>query len=98
MKKKIILLLIMLPVIAMAAALTYTSTYSAKDKLLMENVAALAGEWISADWKVELRGDGNENIPKWDVSDRPDGGFNCSATGHKCCYKDGKCPSLLPFF
>jgi len=43
--KKNILLSISLSVIALAAIFVFANTYSAEDKLLKENVAALADDW-----------------------------------------------------
>ena len=42
--KKILFSMITLSIMALTAVLTFTNTYSVKDKLLMENVAALAVE------------------------------------------------------
>ena len=42
--KKFLFPMIMLSIMALTAVFTFSYTYSTKDKLLMENVAALAGE------------------------------------------------------
>ena len=84
--KKTILLFITLSVMALAVVFAFTHTYAPQDKVLKENVAALAGP-------VDPPSAGDENVPKWIVVDRPSGCWNCTGGGSKCCNPGGACPA-----